>query len=93
MQRLLLLIVACMVATSASADERTEKVRALMEAQGLLTTMQQQLTAGRERGRAMAVAQTVARATGNQIEVMDMLEGVNSTIGKLIAHTAAMRSW
>ncbi len=36
---------------------------------------------------ALAVAQTVARATGNQIEVMDMLEGVNSTIGKLIAQT------
>ena len=36
---------------------------------------------------ALAVAQTVARATGNQIEVMDMLEGVNGTIGKLIAQT------
>ncbi len=36
---------------------------------------------------ALAVAQTVARATGNQIEVMDMLEGVNNTIGKLIAQT------
>lgn len=36
---------------------------------------------------ALAVAQTVARATGNQIKVMDMLGGVNSTIGNLIAET------
>jgi hypothetical protein len=54
MHRLLFLIVACLCATTASADDRTDKVRALMEAQGLLTTMQQQLTAGRERSRAMA---------------------------------------
>ncbi len=36
---------------------------------------------------ALAVAQTVARATGNQIQVMDMLGGVNATIGNLIAET------
>lgn len=36
---------------------------------------------------ALAVAQTVARATGNQIKVMDMLGGVNSTIENLIAET------
>ena len=32
---------------------------------------------------ALAVAQTVARATGNQIKVMDMLSGVNSSIEEL----------
>ena len=36
---------------------------------------------------ALAVAQTVARATGNQIKVMDMLSGVNSTIEGLIGET------
>jgi len=36
---------------------------------------------------ALAVAQTVARATGNQIKVMDMLTGVNSTIEGLIAES------
>ncbi len=36
---------------------------------------------------ALAVAQTVARATGNQIKVMDMLEGVNASIGNLIAES------
>ena len=36
---------------------------------------------------ALAVAQTVARATGNQIKVMDMLTGVNSTIEGLISET------
>ena len=36
---------------------------------------------------ALAVAQTVARATGNQIAVMDMLQGVNNTIGDLISQT------
>ena len=36
---------------------------------------------------ALAVAQTVARATGNQVKVMDMLGGVNATIGNLIAET------
>jgi uncharacterized protein YaaN involved in tellurite resistance len=36
---------------------------------------------------ALAVAQTVARATGNQIQVMEMLQGVNATIGSLIAET------
>jgi len=36
---------------------------------------------------ALAVAQTVARATGNQIEVMQMLKGVNATIGTLINQT------
>jgi len=50
----LLFILACAIASAASADDRNAKVRALMEAQGLLTTMQQQLASGRERGRAMA---------------------------------------
>ena len=36
---------------------------------------------------ALAVAQTVARATGNQIKVMDMLKGVNSSIENLITET------
>lgn len=36
---------------------------------------------------ALAVAQTVARATGNQMEVMDMLNSVGGTIGKLIEQT------
>jgi len=36
---------------------------------------------------ALAVAQTVARATGNQVQVMDMLKGVNTTIGTLIEQT------
>ena len=36
---------------------------------------------------ALAVAQTVARATGNQIKVMEMLTGVNSTIENLILET------
>lgn len=36
---------------------------------------------------ALAVAQTVARATGNQIRVMEMLSGVNETIGNLISET------
>ena len=36
---------------------------------------------------ALAVAQTVARATGNQIKVMEMLTGVNSTIENLIVET------
>ena len=36
---------------------------------------------------ALAVAQTVARATGNQVAVMDMLKGVNDTIGNLIAES------
>ncbi len=36
---------------------------------------------------ALAVAQTVARATGNQIKVMDMLSGVNSSIEGLIAES------
>lgn len=34
---------------------------------------------------ALAVAQTVARATGNQIKVMTMLSGVNATVENLIA--------
>lgn len=34
---------------------------------------------------ALAVAQTVARATGNQIKVMAMLSGVNATVENLIA--------
>ena len=36
---------------------------------------------------AMAVAQTVARATGNQIAVMDMLKGVNASIESLITES------
>jgi uncharacterized protein YaaN involved in tellurite resistance len=36
---------------------------------------------------ALAVAQTVARATGNQIKVMEMLSGVNSAIEGLIAES------
>ncbi len=36
---------------------------------------------------ALAVAQTVARATGNQVQVMGMLKGVNATIGTLIDQT------
>jgi len=36
---------------------------------------------------ALAVAQTVARATGNQIRVMEMLGSVNATIGNLISET------
>jgi uncharacterized protein YaaN involved in tellurite resistance len=36
---------------------------------------------------ALAVAQTVARATGNQIQVMEMLGGVNASIENLIAET------
>jgi uncharacterized protein YaaN involved in tellurite resistance len=36
---------------------------------------------------ALAVAQTVARATGNQVQVMEMLQGVNTTIGNLITET------
>jgi uncharacterized protein YaaN involved in tellurite resistance len=36
---------------------------------------------------ALAVAQTVARATGNQVQVMEMLQGVNATIGNLITET------
>jgi uncharacterized protein YaaN involved in tellurite resistance len=36
---------------------------------------------------ALAVAQTLARATGNQIKVMDALSGINSAIENLIAET------
>jgi uncharacterized protein YaaN involved in tellurite resistance len=36
---------------------------------------------------ALAVAQTVARATGNQIQVMEMLKGVSTTIENLIAES------
>lgn len=36
---------------------------------------------------ALAVAQTVARATGNQVKVMDMLSGVNATIENMIGET------
>jgi uncharacterized protein YaaN involved in tellurite resistance len=36
---------------------------------------------------ALAVAQTVARATGNQIQVMEMLGGVNASIENLITET------
>jgi uncharacterized protein YaaN involved in tellurite resistance len=37
---------------------------------------------------ALATAQTVARATGNQIQVMEMLSGVNNTIGDLVSETS-----
>ncbi len=37
---------------------------------------------------ALAVAQTVARATGNQIKVMEMLKGVSGTIDSLIAQSS-----
>lgn len=36
---------------------------------------------------ALAVAQTVARATGNQIKVMEMLSGVNTSIENLVAES------
>lgn len=36
---------------------------------------------------ALSVAQTVARATGNQIQVMEMLQGVNTSIENLITET------
>ena len=36
---------------------------------------------------ALAVAQTVARATGHQIKVMEVLSGVNATIESLMAET------
>jgi len=37
---------------------------------------------------ALSVATTVARATGNQIKVMEMLQGASSTIGNLIEGTS-----
>ncbi|WP_332879263.1 toxic anion resistance protein [Massilia sp. S19_KUP03_FR1] len=37
---------------------------------------------------ALATAQTVARATGNQIQVMEMLGGVSATIGDLVTETS-----
>jgi uncharacterized protein YaaN involved in tellurite resistance len=37
---------------------------------------------------ALAIAQTVARATGNQIQVMEMLTGVSNTIGELVTETS-----
>lgn len=37
---------------------------------------------------ALATAQTVARATGNQIAVMEMLGGVSDTIGELVTQTS-----
>ena len=37
---------------------------------------------------ALATAQTVARATGNQIQVMEMLNGVSSVIGDLVVETS-----
>lgn len=37
---------------------------------------------------ALATAQTVARATGNQIQVMEMLNGMNSTISDLVSETS-----
>jgi uncharacterized protein YaaN involved in tellurite resistance len=37
---------------------------------------------------ALAIAQTVARATGNQIQVMEMLTGVSNTIGDLVSETS-----
>ena len=41
---------------------------------------------------ALAVAQTVARATGNQVKVMEMLTGVNRTIENLISETGRQRN-
>ena len=37
---------------------------------------------------ALATAQTVARATGNQIQVIEMLQGVSGTIGDLVSETS-----
>ena len=37
---------------------------------------------------ALVIAQTVARATGNQIQVMEMLTGVSTTIGDLVTETS-----
>ncbi len=37
---------------------------------------------------ALATAQTVARATGNQIQVMEMLNGVSNAIGDLVTETS-----
>ena len=37
---------------------------------------------------ALATAQTVARATGNQIQVMEMLTGVSNTIGDLVTESS-----
>lgn len=37
---------------------------------------------------ALATAQTVARATGNQIQVMEMLGGVSATIGDLVSESS-----
>lgn len=37
---------------------------------------------------ALATAQTVARATGNQVQVMEMLNGVSATIGDLVTQTS-----
>lgn len=37
---------------------------------------------------ALSVATTVARATGNQIKVMEMLQGASATIGNLIEQTS-----
>ena len=54
MRRVLAFVVACLLISSASAEDRNAKIRALMEAQGLLTSMQQQLASGRERGKAIA---------------------------------------
>lgn len=53
-RRVVFFILACVFLSTASANDRNAKIRALMDAQGLLATMQQQLTAGRERGRVMA---------------------------------------
>lgn len=37
---------------------------------------------------ALSIAQTLARATGNQIQVMEMLTGVSNTIGDLVLETS-----
>ncbi|MBR7801112.1 toxic anion resistance protein [Undibacterium fentianense] len=39
---------------------------------------------------ALAVAQTLARATGNQIKVMDALTGINQTVESLIGETGRL---
>ena len=53
-RRILLLCLASLAVSSVAAQDRTAKIRALMQAQGQLETMQQVLTTGREQGRAMA---------------------------------------
>jgi hypothetical protein len=53
-RRIVFLCLASLFVSSAAAQDRTAKIRALMEAQGQLQTMQQMLTASRAQGRATA---------------------------------------